>query len=95
MNEIAEGNLDARIEVNSTDEIGEVGASFNVMAKRLQENIVEMVEQEKREQQLKYGLMISQVDPYYIEFHERTHSLQVAAKYFLQSDMAQPPLRYQ
>lgn len=42
MNEIAEGNLDARIEVNSTDEIGEVGASFNVMAKRLQENIVEM-----------------------------------------------------
>ena len=39
----------------STDEIGEVGASFNVMAKRLQENIVEMVEQEKREQQLKYG----------------------------------------
>ena len=30
MNEIAEGNLDARIEVNSTDEIGEVGASFNV-----------------------------------------------------------------
>ena len=66
MNEIAEGNLDARIEVNSTDEIGEVGASFNVMAKRLQENIVEMVEQEKREQQLKYGLMISQVDPHFI-----------------------------
>ena len=52
--------------VNSTDEIGEVGASFNVMAKRLQENIVEMVEQEKRERQLKYGLMISQVDPHFI-----------------------------
>lgn len=40
--------------------------TINVMAKRLQENIVEMVEQEKREQQLKYGLMISQVDPHFI-----------------------------
>lgn len=66
MNEIAKGNLKVRVEIQSTDEIGEVGKSFNIMAEKLQENIVKMLEQEKREQRLKYGLMISQVDPHFI-----------------------------
>lgn len=66
MNEIAKGNLQVRIEIQSTDEIGEVGKSFNIMAEKLQENIEKMLEQEKREQRLKYGLMISQVDPHFI-----------------------------
>ncbi|OYO42995.1 hypothetical protein CG709_20750, partial [Lachnotalea glycerini] len=63
MGEIARGNLKARVVVKSEDEIAEVGRAFNIMAKKLQENIDKMLEQEKREQKMRYSLMISQVDP--------------------------------
>lgn len=66
MQEIAKGNLQARIQVESNDEIAEVGRSFNLMAEKLQENIDKMLEQEKREQKMRYSLLISQVDPHFI-----------------------------
>ncbi|PXV95664.1 histidine kinase/DNA gyrase B/HSP90-like ATPase [Lachnotalea glycerini] len=66
MGEIARGNLKARVVVKSEDEIAEVGRAFNIMAKKLQENIDKMLEQEKREQKMRYSLMISQVDPHFI-----------------------------
>lgn len=66
MGEIARGNLDARVTIKSDDEISEVGRSFNIMAQQLQENIFKMLEQEKREQKIKYSLLVSQVDPHFI-----------------------------
>lgn len=66
MEKIARGNLEARVVVFSRDEIGEVGKSFNIMAEKLQENINKMIAQEKREQKMRYSLMISQVDPHFI-----------------------------
>lgn len=66
MGEIARGNLQARVRINSNDEIAEVGNSFNIMAEKLQENINKMLEQEKREQKMRYSLLISQVDPHFI-----------------------------
>ena len=66
MREIARGNLQARVSVESKDEIAEVGTSFNLMAEKLQENIDKMLEQEKREQKMRYSLLISQVDPHFI-----------------------------
>ena len=42
------------------------GESFNLMAEKLQENIDKMLEQEKREQKMRYSLLISQVDPHFI-----------------------------
>ncbi len=66
MNEIAKGNLDARVRIESKDEIAEVGQAFNIMAEKLQENIQTMLEQEKREHKMRYGLLVSQVDPHFI-----------------------------
>ncbi len=66
MNEIAEGNLKVKVTVQSNDEIGEVSRAFNIMAGRLQENIDKMLGQEKREQKMRYSLLISQVDPHFI-----------------------------
>lgn len=66
MREIARGNLQARVRIESKDEIAEVGESFNLMAEKLQENIDKMLEQEKREQKMRYSLLISQVDPHFI-----------------------------
>ncbi|MFA9464585.1 MAG: sensor histidine kinase [Velocimicrobium sp.] len=66
MDEIAKGNLLARVIIKSNDEIGDVGKSFNIMAEKVQENIAKMLEQEKREQKMCYSLLISQVDPHFI-----------------------------
>lgn len=66
MNEIAKGNLSARVRIESKDEIAEVGQAFNIMAEKLQENIHTMLEQEKREQKMRYSLLVSQVDPHFI-----------------------------
>lgn len=66
MNEIARGNLEARVKIVSNDEIAEVGKSFNIMAGKLQDNIDKIIIQEKREQKMRYSLLISQVDPHFI-----------------------------
>jgi nitrate/nitrite-specific signal transduction histidine kinase len=44
-NEITQGNLDTRIEVTSEDEIGVLSNTFNIMASRLQNLIVNLEEQ--------------------------------------------------
>lgn len=66
MREIARGNLKARVRIVSADEIAEVGKSFNIMAEKLQDNIDKIIIQEKREQKMRYSLLISQVDPHFI-----------------------------
>jgi len=66
MEAIARGDLKARVQVHSRDEIGEVSQSFNIMAERLEKMIEEIVEKEKLEQTMRYSLLISQVDPHFI-----------------------------
>ncbi|TDJ66048.1 MAG: HAMP domain-containing protein [Planctomycetota bacterium] len=44
---IAEGDLDARIEVRSKDELGQLATSFNTMVARLKENREQLVKAEK------------------------------------------------
>ncbi len=66
MDQIARGNLDARVTVYSRDEIGEVGDSFNIMSEKLKENMNKVIEKEKIEQTMRYSLLISQVDPHFI-----------------------------
>ena len=66
MDEIAKGNLEARVIIRTRDEIGEVGEAFNIMSKKLKDNINKLIEKEKIEQKMRYGLLISQVDPHFI-----------------------------
>lgn len=46
--EVAQGKLDARIEIATRDEIGELAASFNVMVNRIREQI-DVIQQERDE----------------------------------------------
>lgn len=66
MKAISTGDFKARVHVVSGDEIGMVGDAFNLMAERLEDSIEKIVEKEKLEQRMRYGLMISQVDPHFI-----------------------------
>ncbi len=51
MAEIAQGNLDKRIEIYSTDEIGGMGRTFNLMARNMDSNLKELkkINQELKE----------------------------------------------
>ncbi len=66
MKAISAGDFKARVRVVSGDEIGMVGDAFNLMAEHLEDSIKKIVEKEKLEQTMRYGLLISQVDPHFI-----------------------------
>lgn len=63
---IASGNFGARVSIESGDEIGQVGESFNIMASKLEETIREIIQKEKIEQRMRYSLLVSQIDPHFI-----------------------------
>ncbi len=46
VNEIAQGNFDVKTDIKSKDEIGELSASFDYMAKKLRESIFEIKQKE-------------------------------------------------
>ena len=66
MEAIANGDFNARVDIRSNDEIGQVSQSFNTMAGRLETTMEEILEREKMEHQMRYGLLIAQVDPHFI-----------------------------
>ena len=66
MEAIANGDFNARVDIRSNDEIGQVSESFNTMAGRLETTMEEILEREKMEHQMRYGLLIAQVDPHFI-----------------------------
>ena len=64
---LAEGNLEARVTIDSADEFGQLGASFNSMADRL----VELQENVKRqERQAMFGRVVAGL------FHDLNHPIQ-------------------
>lgn len=66
MKEVAKGNLDCRIEVIPDDEIGLLSRSFNKMAEELKDSLEVIARKEKEEQQTRFSLLISQIDPHFI-----------------------------
>lgn len=66
MREISKGNYGVRLSVHTNDEIEALGDMFNVMADRLQKNIQKLMEQEHQEQDMRYSLLVSQIDPHFI-----------------------------
>lgn len=66
MDAIANGDFNARVNIRSNDEIGQVSEAFNVMAARLENTMDEMLEREKLEQKMRYSLLIAQVDLHFI-----------------------------
>lgn len=66
MKEVAKGNLDCQVEIASKDEIGLLSHSFNKMTVDLKDSLNLIAEKEKQEQQIKFSLLISQIDPHFI-----------------------------
>ncbi|MBE6949347.1 MAG: HAMP domain-containing protein [Ruminococcaceae bacterium] len=63
---IQNGNYDVTFDDSSEDEIGQLASAFNTMTGKIQDNINELVEKEKREKMLQYNLTISAMDPHFI-----------------------------
>lgn len=66
MDLVAEGNLSCQVEIPADDEIGRLSRSFNKMTADLKKSLEIIAEKEKREQQAKFSLLISQIDPHFI-----------------------------
>jgi sensor histidine kinase YesM len=60
------GDWDCEVDVTANDEVGELGRSFNKMLGDLKHSIDIITEKEKMEQKIKYGLLVSQIDPHFI-----------------------------
>ena len=56
--ELAQGNLDHLIEVETTDELGQLASSFNTMSRRIRANIDELAQKERLERDLELARRI-------------------------------------
>lgn len=54
------------LEIHTGDEIEELSQAFSSMAKELKKQIDLLLEEHKKEQKMKYGLHISQINPHFI-----------------------------
>lgn len=66
MREVAKGNLDCQVGITSNDEIGMLSGAFNKMTVDLKDSLNLIAEKEKEEQQIKFSLLVSQIDPHFI-----------------------------
>lgn len=66
MDETAKGDLKQKVEICSDDEVGLLQQSYNKMVDDLRANIALIAEKERREQEIKFSLLISQIDPHFI-----------------------------
>jgi len=66
MRRAADGDLSTIPAFDTKDEIGDLSNVFNKMANHLQAFIQRQLEHEKKEQKMKYSLLISQIDPHFI-----------------------------
>lgn len=66
MDGAAKGNLEQKVEICSDDEIGLLQQSYNKMLDDLRRSIGLIAEKERTEQQIRFGLLVSQIDPHFI-----------------------------
>ena len=66
MSEVSKGNFDITTRITSGDEIEDLSNTFNYMVTELKKYVGTLLEKEKTEQKMKYGLLISQINPHFI-----------------------------
>lgn len=66
MDGAAKGNLEQKVEICSDDELGLLQQSYNKMLDDLRRSIDLIAEKERTEQQIRFGLLVSQIDPHFI-----------------------------
>lgn len=66
MEEVAKGNLDCKLTQFPEDEIGMLSRTFNQMTVDLKDSLELLAKKERQEQQIRFSLLISQIDPHFI-----------------------------
>lgn len=66
MNKVRRGDYEVQTKLRTGDEIQELGETFDLMVATLKENIKKIAQQEKRESEIKYTLMVSEINPHFI-----------------------------
>lgn len=66
MNLVSEGNMNARYEGKSRDEIGQMGHTFNHMVVRIQELMEKIAEEEKQKRLNEIAFLQAQINPHFI-----------------------------
>jgi len=66
MNQVATGNLNVSVSIDSRDEMENLGHKFNQMTIDLQRHIREAMEHERSQQEMQFNLMLSQINPHFI-----------------------------
>ena len=66
MQRAGEGELTVRCNIHTNDEFEDVGLEFNRMIERLDNYMKKLLDQEKKEERMKYGFLISQINPHFI-----------------------------
>lgn len=62
----AKGDLNCKVDIDREDEIGQLESSFNKMIDDLRHSIEIIGEKEAKEQQIRFSLLVSQIDPHFI-----------------------------
>lgn len=66
MKGVVSDNFETKLPVESDDEIGYLSETFNSMGEKLQEYFKQLVKKMENEQEMKFGLLISQIDPHFV-----------------------------
>lgn len=66
MSELKQGNLDAKVRVDSRDEIGQIAENFNEMSDRIKELIDEKEQTAIRQKNAEIKALEAQIDPHFI-----------------------------
>ncbi|MBR4290224.1 MAG: histidine kinase [Oscillospiraceae bacterium] len=61
-----QGNLDERIEVNRTDELGQLGVGFNEMAEQINLLIVKNEQEQRKKQEISMRFLQAQISPHFL-----------------------------
>lgn len=61
-----QGNLDERIEVNRTDELGQLGVGFNEMAEQINLLIAKNEQEQRKKQEISMRFLQAQISPHFL-----------------------------
>lgn len=86
MKKIQNGELDVRINEDSSDEIGELAHSFNTMAQKLEGVIVDLIETETAQRDAEIRALQSQINPHF--FYNVLENIKMECEIREQLDLA-------
>lgn len=66
LQEVQEGNLEARMDYIATDEFGQLSRSFNLMAERIKSLLSTAVEHEQNKSDLEFKVLQAQINPHFL-----------------------------